>query len=269
MSRCRQLRARRGTFGVAVTTRMRSAPDERATETAVDFTVVVPTTKESVLTAASRKVYHHTNAETRDRECSTRGTPAFAWPCSGQFSRNGTAARGCAILPSSGGKGIARWRTGGNVTKVLGIRHAVLGVRNTPRSITFYTEALGMELVTFLEDMQMAFLSFGERDHDLALIKVPEDQPVGSSGLAHIAFEIDGGPQQLRELHARLKARGVETEMTADHVITQSLYFLDPDGNRFELFTQVMPETEAKQYLHDARAMADVMRPLDFEAVAG
>ena len=155
------------------------------------------------------------------------------------------------------------------MTKILGIRHAVLGVRDPQRSITFYTEALGMELVTFLEDMQMAFLSFGERDHDLALIKVPDEQPVGSSGLAHIAFEIDGGPPQLQELYARLKARGLDTEMTADHVITQSLYFLDPDGNRFELFSQVMPGAEAKQYLHDARVMGDMMRPLDFEACAG
>ena len=90
---------------------------------------------------------------------------------------------------------------------------------------------------------------------------------MGSSGLAHIAFEIDGGPEQLQELYVRLKASGVDTEMTADHVVTQSLYFLDPDGNRFELFTQVMQGSEAKRYLHDARAMGDVMRPLDFEPV--
>ena len=31
---------------------------------------------------------------------------------------------------------------------------------------------------------------------------------------------------------------------------------------------QVMQGSEAKQYLHDARAMGDVMRPLDFEPVA-
>ncbi len=155
------------------------------------------------------------------------------------------------------------------MTNILGIRHAVLGVRDPQRSITFYTDVLGMELVTFLEDMQMAFLSFGERDHDLALIKVPDEQPVGSSGLAHIAFEIDGGPEQLQELYARLKGRGIDTEMAFDHVMTHSLYFLDPDGNRFELFSQVMPRSEAKQYLHDARVSGDVLRPLDFEAVAG
>jgi catechol 2,3-dioxygenase len=153
------------------------------------------------------------------------------------------------------------------MAKIVGVRHVVLGVRDPQRSITFYTEALGMELVTFLEDMEMAFLSFGEHDHDLAVIKVPDDQPVGSSGLAHTAMEIDGGPEQLRELYDLLKGRGVEVEMTADHVITKSFYFFDPDGNRLELYSQVMAPPEAKQYLHDARVGADALRPLDLEAV--
>jgi catechol 2,3-dioxygenase len=154
------------------------------------------------------------------------------------------------------------------MTRIIGVRHAVLGVRDPQRSITFYTEALGMELVTFLDDLQMAFLSFGEHDHDLAVIKVPDDQPVGSSGLAHTAMELDGGPEQLRELYALLKGRGVKVEMTADHTITQSLYILDPDGNRLEFYSQVMPHPEAKQYLQNARTGATALRPLDLEAVA-
>jgi catechol 2,3-dioxygenase len=153
------------------------------------------------------------------------------------------------------------------MARIVGVRHAVLGVRDPQRSITFYREALGMELVTFLEDMQMAFLSFGDHDHDLAVIKVPDDQPVGSSGLAHTALEIDGGTEQLREFYDALKERGVEVEMTADHAITKSLYFLDPDGNRLELYVQVMSRAEAKQYLHNARVGADALRPLDLEAV--
>jgi catechol 2,3-dioxygenase len=146
--------------------------------------------------------------------------------------------------------------------------HVVLGVRDPQRSITFYTEVLGMELVTFLEDMQMAFFSFGERDHDLAVIKVPDDEPVGSSGLAHSAFEIDGGSDQLRELYAELEARGVQVEMTADHVVTKSLYFLDPDGNRLEFYSQTLSGPEAKQCLHDAGSGPDVLRPLDLAAPA-
>jgi catechol-2,3-dioxygenase len=151
---------------------------------------------------------------------------------------------------------------------IVGVRHAALGVRDPQGSITFYTEVLGMELVTFLEDLQMGFLSFGEHDHDLVLVRVPEDQPVGSSGLAHIAIEIEGGPDQLRELYHLLKGRGVLVEMTADHGISHSFYLLDPDGNRLEFYTQVMSHPEGKQYLRDASTAADALRPLDLEAVA-
>src|SRR5436190_13022775 len=146
--------------------------------------------------------------------------------------------------------------------------HVVLGVRDPQRSITFYTEALGMELVTFLEDMQMAFFSFGERDHDIAVIKVPDDEPVGSSGLAHSAFQIDGGSEQLKEMYAQLNERGVNVEMTIDHVVTNSLYFLDPDGNRLEFYAQMLSGPEAKQYLHDASSPPDLMRPLDLATPA-
>src|ERR671935_217285 len=124
------------------------------------------------------------------------------------------------------------------MAKIKKVGHVVLGVRDPQRSVKFYTEALGMELVNVLDEMQMAFFSFGERDHDLAVIKVPDDQPVGSSGLAHSAFEIDGGSEQLQEIHDELMKRGVEVEMTMDHVVTRSLYFLDPDGNRLEFYSQ-------------------------------
>jgi catechol 2,3-dioxygenase len=145
------------------------------------------------------------------------------------------------------------------------VGHVVLGVRDPQRSIDFYTNAIGMELVTRIDDMQMAFFSFGERDHDIAVIKVPEDAPVGSYGLAHTALEIDGGVPELRELYERLKGRGVEVEFTADHVLTKSFYFLDPDGNRLEIFSQALPASEAKQFLHDVNQGDAVMGPLDLE----
>jgi len=49
------------------------------------------------------------------------------------------------------------------MAKIKKVGHVVLGVRDPQRSIKFYTEALGMELVNVLEELQMAFLSFGER----------------------------------------------------------------------------------------------------------
>jgi len=72
------------------------------------------------------------------------------------------------------------------------------GVRDPQRSIKFYTEASAMEWFNVLEEMRWPS-SFGERDHDIAASRC-RDQPVGNSGLAHTALEIEGGQEQLREL---------------------------------------------------------------------
>ncbi len=156
------------------------------------------------------------------------------------------------------------------MARVSKVGHVVLGVRDPRASVKFYTEALGMEEVNLLDlgGMQMAFLSFGERDHDIALIQVPDDEPVGSSGFSHTALEIEGGEDQLKELYQRLNDYGTRVEMTADHVITKSFYFLDPDGNRLELFSQVLDQGEAKQVLHDAREASELMKPLELGAAS-
>src|SRR5215510_5568036 len=135
------------------------------------------------------------------------------------------------------------------MAKIKKVGHVALAVRDPQRSITFYTEALGMEVVNVIEEMQMAFFSFGERDHDIAVIKVPDDQPVGSSGLAHTAFEIEGGHEQLQELYERLKHYGAKVEFTADHVLTKSVYFFDPDGNRLEIFCEIMDPASGMQHM--------------------
>jgi catechol-2,3-dioxygenase len=88
---------------------------------------------------------------------------------------------------------------------------------------------------------------------------------VGSAGLAHTALEIEGGVEELRSLHDRLRSHGVRVEFTADHVLTKSVYFFDPDGNRLEIFSQEMTPAVGKEYLHSARTAGDVMKPLDLE----
>ena len=156
------------------------------------------------------------------------------------------------------------------MARVSKVGHVVLGVRDPQASVKFYTEALGMEEINVIElgDMKMAFLSFGERDHDIALLQVPEDEPVGSSGFTHTALEIEGGEDQLKELYQRLTDYGATVEMTADHVITKSFYFLDPDGNRLELFAQMLGQQEAKQFLHNAGDSSELMKPLELGATS-
>src|SRR5919108_264597 len=143
------------------------------------------------------------------------------------------------------------------MAKIKKVGHVVLGVRDPQRSIKFYTEALGMELVNVLEEMQMAFLSFGERHHDIALFKAPEGAEMGQLGLNHIAFQIEGGETELRQLYGRLVQHGAKVDYTTDHGMTHSVYFFDPDGNRLEIFSEVMDPEAGRQYMREGVRLTD------------
>jgi catechol 2,3-dioxygenase-like lactoylglutathione lyase family enzyme len=125
-----------------------------------------------------------------------------------------------------------------------------------------------MRSVGYVDDLEIGFLVFGdERDHGIAVAKVPDDQPVGNSGLSHTALEIDGGEAELRELYARLKSQDVNVEMTADHIISRRFYFLDPEGNWIELFAQVITPADGQQLIGGMKRLEDGFKPLDLEAV--
>ena len=156
------------------------------------------------------------------------------------------------------------------MAKIKKVAHVVLGVRDVERSVKFYTEVLGMELVTTLDGMQMAFFSFGERDHDIAVVKVPDDQPIGNERGPHTALEIEGDEDQLRELYQRLKSHGTRIQYTVDHVVTKSVYFFDPDGNRLEIFSQELHGETAMEYAR-LGTVAGVRRrgsPLDLDSAS-
>jgi len=150
------------------------------------------------------------------------------------------------------------------MAKINKVGHVVLNVKDVESSVKFYTAALGMEVMR-LREGSAAFLSFGTQHHDIALFKATEGAEMGTLGLNHIAFQIEGGETELRQLYGRLVQHGAKVDYTTDHGMTHSVYFFDPDGNRLEIFSQEMPSADAKQFLHDARAVADVMQPLDLE----
>jgi catechol-2,3-dioxygenase len=79
-------------------------------------------------------------------------------------------------------------------------------------------------------------------------------------------LQIEGGEAELRAFYQRLNAHGVQVDFTAEHFLTKSIYFFDPDGNRLELFCESMDMAAAKQYLHDARELSELMQPLDLES---
>ena len=150
------------------------------------------------------------------------------------------------------------------MARINRLQHIVLNCRNVAASVDFYTNILGMEVVSYNRERDMAFLSFGAEHHDIALFpyREPADRlEKNHLGLNHIALEIEGGPTELRELYSKLKASGVEIDGTLDHVMSQSVYFFDPDGNRLEIFADMLHE-EAKDWLHENGGVA---KPLVLE----
>jgi catechol-2,3-dioxygenase len=128
------------------------------------------------------------------------------------------------------------------------VGHVVLSVQDVEASMKFYAEALGMEVMLHRAG-SAAFLSFGTQHHDIALFKAPEDAEMGKVGLHHIAFQIEGGETELRQLYGRILQHGATIDYTTDHGMTHSVYFFDPDGNRLEIFADVMDPEAGRQYM--------------------
>ena len=82
------------------------------------------------------------------------------------------------------------------MAKINRLQHIVLNCRDVDASVNFYTEVLGMEVVSYNRERKMAFLSFGKEHHDIALFQFPDDAAMlepNHLGLNHLALEIEGG----------------------------------------------------------------------------
>ena len=53
-------------------------------------------------------------------------------------------------------------------------------------------------------------------------------------------MQIEGGEEELKVLYGRLLNAGARIDHTTDHGLTRSVYFFDPDGNRLEIFCEMM-----------------------------
>ena len=150
------------------------------------------------------------------------------------------------------------------MARVNKVGHIVLNVRDVDASVKFYSEALGMDIMAHNRDRNMAFLSFGTQHHDIALFKAPEGLEISELGLNHIAMQIEGGDDELKQLYGQLLKAGARIDRTTDHGLTHSVYFFDPDGNRLEIFAEQMEQEEGRTYLRDTLGYA---KPLEIEPV--
>jgi len=144
------------------------------------------------------------------------------------------------------------------------VGHVVLKARDLERAEKFYTEVLGFEVVTRLQRPRGVFFTLGEQHHDLAVLQVPPESEAPKEnqvGLHHVALQV-GSFEELKECYRTLIAHNVTITSTTDHGITKSIYFLDPEGNRFELYCDMGEDGLERIRRGDVK----VFTPLNLEA---
>ncbi|NHN47750.1 biphenyl-2,3-diol 1,2-dioxygenase [Halostella sp. JP-L12] len=114
------------------------------------------------------------------------------------------------------------------------VGHVHLKVRDVERAIAFYADVLGLETEERYD--RFAFLSWGERHHDVALQGVGADAPGPGPGVGmyHAAFEVETA-EALKAVYRRVRERDAEVA-PVDHGISKAIYFDDPDGNGLEVY---------------------------------
>jgi catechol-2,3-dioxygenase len=139
--------------------------------------------------------------------------------------------------------------------------HVALYVRDPVASGRWYGEVLGMEQVA--SEPRWTFMSFGQKHHDIALIKAQTPAELGTIGLQHYGLEIDGDLDELRRLYGMLLRRGVPIVKITDHKAGIGVYFTDPDGNRLEFFCETEKDDAKGKALMTQYNAASDPTPLD------
>ncbi|TMR08061.1 VOC family protein [Nonomuraea turkmeniaca] len=145
------------------------------------------------------------------------------------------------------------------------LNHAVLYVRDVERSVAFYREALGFEVVMGMRGAAFLQAPGSTNDHDLGLFELGENaapSPAGrtSVGLYHLAWEVDT-LDELERIAAKLAELGALVG-SSDHSTTKALYARDPDGLEFEV-SWLVP---ASLLTDETLAGRATIRPLDLSA---
>jgi catechol 2,3-dioxygenase len=120
----------------------------------------------------------------------------------------------------------------------MAFAHMGLYVTNMTRMVEFYTDVLGFCISdrATIRGADLTFLTRDPNEHH-QIVLVPGRDPKGSSTINQISFRVVT-LQELRRLHAGLIERGVASPTAINHGGSWSIYFLDPEENRIDLFVQ-------------------------------
>ena len=146
------------------------------------------------------------------------------------------------------------------------VGHIHLKVSDLDRSIAFYRDVMGFDLIQRYGP-SAAFLSAGGYHHHIGLNTWESagaaPGPRRAPGLYHVAF-LYPDRTALAQALANVVAAGVKIDGAADHGVSEAVYFSDPDGNGIEIYTDRDP---AEWPRGENGELAMVNAPLDIPAL--
>jgi catechol 2,3-dioxygenase len=134
--------------------------------------------------------------------------------------------------------------------------HINLYVSELERSIAFYEQVCGIELVRREPEIRGGFHSNGNTHHDIGLIEVAcggadrlgRDGKIQitaarstRTGLNHLGWEMEN-EAELVAAYKRFRDAGNSALRLSDHIISHSVYLTDPDGNVHEFYADAIPD---------------------------
>jgi len=133
--------------------------------------------------------------------------------------------------------------------------HVVYRTRQFDKMIAWYQTVFDCRVQ--YKNPILAFLTYDDEHHRVALINLAAVQPEAAKGEArgvigvdHVAYTYDS-VEDLVENYAQLKAKGIVPYWCVHHGVTMSMYYADPDGNQMELQVDSFGSSdEANRYMN-------------------
>ena len=161
------------------------------------------------------------------------------------------------------------------------IGHIGILVSDVQRSIDFYTDVMGFTITNLRHaddgSLAGAFMRFDEEHHNFVIGKAPEGFDVAGANedmrmVQQISFNVENRDEFLKAV-THLRSKGVK--ILSGPLVhgfegdgknfngsgSRSVYFLDPDNYRLEIFTEMMKVPNGEQFPRKEYAdLFDLMR---------
>jgi len=123
--------------------------------------------------------------------------------------------------------------------RISGLSHVGVFVKNLDEMTKFYCDTLGLTESHRNED-RMVFLTadIEKEDHEVVLVRGRDGD---SKIIQQLSFRV-GTIDDVRAFYQTFQETGVPIQQTVSHGAGASCYFYDPEGNRIEVFADIMVE---------------------------